>query len=75
MRHQAAVTTLSWIPSGTVTGVNKAIFGTGFTHYDDPPPDVIEDLEALRDADRFRFANYPRSAVSRPGTRATDRPR
>jgi hypothetical protein len=26
-------------------------------HYDQPPPDVIESLEALRAADRFRFAN------------------
>jgi hypothetical protein len=26
-------------------------------HYDPPPPDSIDDLVALRDADRFRFAN------------------
>ena len=26
-------------------------------HYDPPPPDKIESLAALRDADRFRFAN------------------
>jgi hypothetical protein len=58
MRYDAAVTSLSWIPSEAVTGVNKAIFGSGFTHYDDPPPDVIDDLDALRDADRFRFANH-----------------
>jgi hypothetical protein len=32
-------------------------FDTGIAHYDQPPPDVIEDLEALRVADRFRFAN------------------
>ena len=57
MRIESSVTSLSWIPSEAVTGLNKAIFGTGFTHYDDPPPDVIEDLEALRAADRFRFAN------------------
>jgi Cyclic nucleotide-binding domain len=56
-RIESSVTSLSWIPSEAVTGLNKAIFGTGFTHYDDPPPDVIEDLEALRAADRFRFAN------------------
>jgi hypothetical protein len=54
---RSSVTSLSWIPSEAVTGVNKVVFGTGFTHYDDPPPDVIDDLEALRDADRFRFAN------------------
>jgi hypothetical protein len=57
MRIESKVTTLSWIPSEAVTGLNKAIFDSGFTHYDDPPPDVIEDLEALRAADRFRFAN------------------
>ena len=57
MRIDSSVTSLSWIPSEAVTGLNKAIFGTGFTHYDDPPPDVIEDLEVLQAADRFRFAN------------------
>ena len=58
MRIQSSVTSLSWIPSEAVTGFNKAVFGSGFTHYDDPPPDVITDLEALRAADRFRFANH-----------------
>ncbi len=57
MRIEASVTSLSWIPSEAVTGVNKAIFGTGFTHYDDPPPDRIDDLDVLQNADRFRFAN------------------
>ena len=57
-RIQSSVTSLSWIPSEAVTGLNKAIFGTGFTHYDDPPPDRIDDLEALRAGDAFRFANH-----------------
>lgn len=57
MRHESSVTSLSWIPSEAVPGVNKVIFGTGFTHYDDPPPDRIDDLAALQAADRFRFAN------------------
>jgi hypothetical protein len=60
MRIERTVTTVSWIPSEAVTGMNKVIFGAGITHYDDPPPDVIEGpehLEALRSADRFRFAN------------------
>ena len=56
-RIESRVTSLSWIPTEAVTGLNKAIFGSGFTHYDEPPPDVIDDLEALRAADRFRFAN------------------
>jgi hypothetical protein len=56
-RIHSSVTSLSWIPSEAVTGLNKAVFGTGFTHYDPPPPDRIDNLEALRAADRFRFAN------------------
>jgi hypothetical protein len=35
----------------------KAGFSTGLNHYDAPPPDHIEDVAGLRDADAFRFAN------------------
>ncbi|MGN6678567.1 MAG: cyclic nucleotide-binding domain-containing protein [Streptosporangiaceae bacterium] len=38
-------------------------FETGITHYDDPPPVQIDDLEALRTADRFRFANVLRAWI------------
>ncbi len=54
---ESSVTSLSWIPSEAVAGVNKGMFEMGVAHYDDPPPDVIEDLDALRESDRFRFAN------------------
>ena len=37
--------------------MKRLAFEMGFTHYDEPPPDRIDDLEALRMADRFRFAN------------------
>ena len=57
MRIESSVTSVSWIPSEAVTGMTKSAFEAGFTHYDEPLPDVIEDLEALRLADRFRFAN------------------
>jgi hypothetical protein len=40
-----------------VTGGQRLAFDAGVTHYDDPPPDEIDDLELLRSADRFRFAN------------------
>jgi hypothetical protein len=56
-RIEATGTTLSWIPSEAVTGLTKAAFETGFTHYDPPPPDAITDLHELRDDDRFRYAN------------------
>jgi hypothetical protein len=57
MRIDSSVLTLSWIPSEAVTGVNRSFFDSGISHYDAPPPDVIDDLEELRAADRFRFAN------------------
>jgi YD repeat-containing protein len=57
MRTDSSVTSLSWIPSEAVRGGTRVAFDAGFTHYDDPPPDVIEDVDALRAADRFRFAN------------------
>lgn len=53
----ATATSLSWIPSEAVTGLSRKVFDLGFTRYDAPPPDVIDDLEMLRVQDRFRYAN------------------
>jgi hypothetical protein len=57
MRYESCGTSLSWIPSEAVTGGTRAAFDAGFTHYDDPPPDELGDIEKLRAEDRFRFAN------------------
>jgi hypothetical protein len=57
MRISSSITSVSWIPSEAITGAMKLPFALGMTHWDDPLPDVIDDLEALRTADRFRFAN------------------
>jgi hypothetical protein len=62
MPVEAAVTSISWIPSEAISGLTKAPFSAGVAHYDDPPPDVLprgeQSLTELRDADRFRFANH-----------------
>lgn len=60
MRIESSVMSLSWIPSEAVTGLPKQFFEVGMTHYDETPPDVVasnEEVEALRSAGRFRFAN------------------
>lgn len=57
MRIESSVTSISWIPSEAVKGATKLPFEMGLAHYDDPPPDHIESLAELREADRFRFAN------------------
>ncbi|GAB1817169.1 cyclic nucleotide-binding domain-containing protein [Herbidospora sp. RD11066] len=60
MRVETQATSLSWIPSEAVKGYTRPMFDAGISHYDDPPPGRVDDLEALRRADRFRFANVLR---------------
>jgi hypothetical protein len=59
MRIESSVTAISWIPSEAIQGLPKIPFQLGIGHYDEPPPDRLEegDLGRLRDADRFREAN------------------
>ena len=60
MRFESSVTAISWIPSEAIEGMPKLPFELGIGHYDEPPPDRLEegDLERLRDEDRFREANH-----------------
>jgi hypothetical protein len=57
MRIESSVTSISWIPSEAVGGATKLPFETGLAHYDQPPPDAVEDLEELQRQGRFRFAS------------------
>lgn len=57
MRIESSVTSVSWIPSQAVEGSMKLPFTIGIATYDDPPPDVLDDLEEMAAAGRFRFAN------------------
>ena len=63
MRIESSVTAISWIPSEAVEGLPKIPFTMGMAHYDDPPPDEIEDLDAMREADLFREANELKAFV------------
>jgi hypothetical protein len=63
MRYESSVTSVSWIPSEAVTGASRVAFDSGFTHYDEPPPGELDDIEELRAADRFRFANVLRAWI------------
>ncbi len=70
-RIEGSVTSLSWIPSEAIAGMTRLPFDIGITHYDAAPPDKIEDLEALREADRFRFANRLSAWIDVEGERIT----
>ena len=62
-RFESSVTAISWIPSEAIAGLSKVPFEMGVTHYDQPPPDQIQDLEELRTTDRFREANELRAFI------------
>jgi Cyclic nucleotide-binding domain len=72
MRVESTVTSLSWIPSEAVVGMQRTLFDAGVAHYDDPPPDHIDDLEQLRAADRFRFCNRLDAWIEVDGGRIVD---
>src|ERR1017187_10913027 len=72
MRIESSVTSISWIPSEAVAGVTKVPFEMGLAHYDDPPPDHIDSLAALQEADRFRFANHLSGWIEVEGGRIAD---
>jgi cyclic nucleotide-binding protein len=68
MRFERAVTTVSWIPSDSLSGMLKAGEKLGVAHHDEPPPDALGDavadtLQMLRLHDRYRFANHLRAWV------------
>jgi hypothetical protein len=63
IRYEGLVTSLSWIPSEAIEGAQRLAFDSGITHYDPPPPSEDIDLEELRQADRFRFANVLRAWI------------
>jgi len=71
MRIEKSVTAISWIPSEAIEGLPKLPFELGIGHYDEPPPDRLEDgdLPRLRDEDRFREANLLRAWIEVEGGR------
>ncbi len=63
MRIESAVTSVTWIPSEAVEGRPKLPFELGVAHYDEPPPDVLGDLDKLQAKDAFREANELRGWI------------
>jgi hypothetical protein len=57
-RIEAAITSVSWIPSEAIEGMTKLPFSVGIAHYDQAPPDVLVDHAQLIAEDRCRFVNH-----------------
>ena len=68
MRIEHSVTSISWIPSTSMTGIGKVATRVGVAHDDEPPPDELgrhidARLGELIADDRLRFANHLRAAI------------
>jgi hypothetical protein len=63
MRIESSVTAISWIPNEAVEGLPKMPFSAGVARYDDPPPESIDDIDGMREADLFREANELRAWI------------
>src|SRR5436309_2472510 len=74
MRIEKSVTAISWIPSEAIEGLPKLPFELGIGHYDEPPPDRLQEgeVERLRDADAFREANVLRAWIEVEDGKITD---
>jgi hypothetical protein len=57
MRIESSVTAITWLPFAALDQLPELPIGLAVAHYDEPPPEVLGDLDELRDADRFREAN------------------
>ncbi len=57
MRIESSVTSVSWIPEGSVSGLARVPFSLGVTHYDDRPRTRLGDIDALRADPNVREVN------------------
>jgi hypothetical protein len=73
VKHAASFTSISWIPSEAIPmSLVKIPIILGVGHYDAPPPDRLDDLNALHTAGAFRFANALRAWIEVDGDEIID---
>ena len=68
-RIESSVTTVTWLPFAALDALPDLPLGLAVAHHDEPPGDLICDLEALREADAFREANELRAWIEVDGGR------
>jgi cyclic nucleotide-binding protein len=61
MRVESSITAVTWLPFGVLDSMPNLPIGVAVAHYDEPPGELLADLDALREADGFREANELRA--------------
>jgi cyclic nucleotide-binding protein len=69
MRIASSVTAITWLPFAALDALPELPIGIAVAHYDEPPPEVLGDLDELRDGDRFREANQLQGWIEVEGGR------
>jgi hypothetical protein len=57
MRVDASATAITWLPFEALDRLKAVPLELAVAHYDEPPPEVVPDLDELRRRDAFREAN------------------
>jgi hypothetical protein len=67
MRIDASATAITWLPFEALERMRPVPLELAVARYDEPPPEVVPDLEELRREDAFREANELRAWVEVEG--------
>jgi hypothetical protein len=71
MRIDASATAITWLPFDALDRIQTIPLELAVAHHDDPPPEVVPDLEELRSRDAFREANELRAWIESTGARSS----
>jgi hypothetical protein len=67
MRVESSVTAITWLPFAALDALPNMPLGFAVAHYDEPPGDVLSDVDELRESDAFREANELRAWIEVDG--------
>jgi hypothetical protein len=72
MRIEASATAITWLPFDALDRIKSIPLALAVAHYDEPPPEVVPDLDELRRRDAFREANELRAWIEVEGAEIVD---
>jgi hypothetical protein len=63
MRIESSVTAVTWVPFAVLDSMPDLPLGIAVAHYDEPPGELLGDVDSMREADAFREANELRAWI------------
>ena len=72
MRIEGSATAITWLPFAALDRIPVVPLELAVAHYDEPPPELVPDLDKLRRQDAFREANELRAWIDVVGGEIVD---